>query len=129
MKYHIDKLRPINLWSWRAVMEHHAPLFVRKNDEKVYAEPVQDKELFTKHEQPKKLNALETQVGGNHYKKFAIQPVEFCYRNNIGYLEATAIKYLCRWKDKNGLQDLEKAKHFIDLLIEMETKQRSTHDY
>jgi hypothetical protein len=64
--------------------------------------------------------ASELQVGGSHYKKFKIQPAEFCYYNNIPYLEATAIKYLCRWKDKGGIQDLEKAKHFIDLLIEFE---------
>jgi hypothetical protein len=65
--------------------------------------------------------ALDNQVGGDHYKKFIIQPVEFCYHNNIPYLEATAIKYLCRWRDKGGLQDLHKAKHFIDLLIDFET--------
>ena len=64
--------------------------------------------------------ALDKQVAGNHYKQFKIQPAEFCYYNNIPYLEATAIKYLCRWRDKGGIQDLEKAKHFIDLLIEFE---------
>jgi hypothetical protein len=64
--------------------------------------------------------ASEQQIGGNHYKQFKIQPAEFCYVNNIPYLEATAIKYLCRWKDKGGIQDLEKAKHFIDLLIEFQ---------
>jgi hypothetical protein len=64
--------------------------------------------------------ASETQVGGSHYKKYRIQPAEFSYYNNIPYLEATAIKYLCRWRDKGGIQDLEKAKHFIDLLIEFE---------
>ena len=64
--------------------------------------------------------AIDNQVGGNHYKKFTIQPAEFCHKNKIPYLEATAIKYLCRWKDKGGIQDLEKAKHFIDLLIEFE---------
>ncbi len=72
--------------------------------------------------------ALNNQVGGNHYKKFIIQPVEFCYHNNIPYLEATAIKYLCRWRDKGGLQDLEKAKHFIDLLIDFETEKQSSHE-
>ena len=66
------------------------------------------------------LKAIDSQVGGNHYKKFKIQPAEFCYKNEIPYLEATAIKYLCRWKDKGGIQDLEKAKHFIDLLIEFQ---------
>lgn len=62
--------------------------------------------------------ASSQQVGGDHYKKFKIQPAEFCYKNNIPYLEATAIKYLCRWKDKGGTQDLDKAIHFIQLLKE-----------
>ena len=64
------------------------------------------------------VTAIDKQVGGDHYKKFKIQPAEFCYKNNIPYLEATAIKYLCRWKDKGGLQDLDKAIHFIELLKE-----------
>lgn len=68
-----------------------------------------------------RIKASDLQVGGNHYKQFKIQPAEFCHINKIPYLEATAIKYLCRWKDKGGIQDLEKAKHFIDLLIEFET--------
>jgi hypothetical protein len=68
------------------------------------------------------LSSLSTQIGGSHYKEFKIQPVEFCYINNIPYLEATAIKYLCRWRKKGGVQDLEKAKHFIDLLIDLEDK-------
>jgi hypothetical protein len=64
--------------------------------------------------------ALDRQVAGNHYKKFPIQPAEFCHKNNIPYLEATAIKYLCRWRDKGGIQDLDKAVHFIELLKEFE---------
>ena len=64
--------------------------------------------------------ASEIQIAGNHYKKFAIQPAEFCHINKIPYLEATAIKYLCRWRDKGGFEDLEKAKHFIDLIMEYE---------
>ncbi|CAB4240849.1 SaV-like [uncultured Caudovirales phage] len=64
--------------------------------------------------------ALDKQIGGEHYRKFAIQPAEFCYKNNIPYLEATAIKYLCRWKDKGGIQDLDKAIHFIQLLKEFQ---------
>lgn len=64
--------------------------------------------------------ASSKQVGGDHYKKFSIQPAEFCYANNIPYLEATTIKYLCRWKDKGGIQDLDKAIHFIELLKEFE---------
>jgi hypothetical protein len=66
------------------------------------------------------IRATDKQVAGNHYKKFAIQPVEFCHKNNIPYLEATAIKYLCRWRDKNGIEDLDKAIHFIEMLKEFE---------
>ena len=65
-------------------------------------------------------NALDRQVGGSHYKDLKIQPVEFIHANNIPFCEANAIKYLCRHRAKNGLQDLEKAKHYIDLLIKLE---------
>lgn len=63
---------------------------------------------------------FKTQVGGGHYKDLPIQPVEFCQRNKLGYCESSAIKYLARHRSKNGKQDLEKAVHFIQLLIEME---------
>lgn len=66
------------------------------------------------------MSALEKQEGGDHYKGLAIQPVEFIHRNGIGFLEGNAIKYLCRWRNKNGIQDLRKAIHYIELLIEME---------
>jgi hypothetical protein len=64
------------------------------------------------------MKALDRQVAGDHYKGLAIQPVEYCHRNGLGYCESSAIKYLTRWKNKNGIADLEKAKHFIELLIE-----------
>lgn len=66
--------------------------------------------------------ALSSQVGGSHYKDCKIQPIEFIHANNIPFCEANAIKYLCRWRIKNGIQDLEKAKHYIDLLIELEKR-------
>lgn len=65
-------------------------------------------------------NVLETQVGGNHYKSKAIQPVEYIHANNIGYFEGNVIKYVTRWRDKNGIQDLEKAIHYLELLIDLE---------
>jgi hypothetical protein len=68
------------------------------------------------------MNALDIQVAGDHYKAMPIQPVEFIHANNIPYCEANAIKYLCRWRKKGGIADLEKAKHYIELLIEMETQ-------
>lgn len=65
---------------------------------------------------------LRKQVGGDHYSKLAIQPVEYINANKLTYLQGNVIKYVTRYKDKNGLQDLEKAKHYIDLLIELEDK-------
>lgn len=66
--------------------------------------------------------ATAVQVGGDHYKKLGIQPIEYISANNLGFCEGNVVKYVSRWKDKNGLQDLEKAKHYIELLIEMEKK-------
>ena len=63
--------------------------------------------------------ALDTQIGGEHYKNYAIQPVEFITKNKLGFLEGCVIKRICRYEDKNGLEDLKKAKHEIDLLIEL----------
>jgi hypothetical protein len=65
-------------------------------------------------------NALDRQEGGNHYKDMAIQPVEFIHKNGIGYFEGNVIKYVSRWRAKNGIEDLKKARHYIDLLIELE---------
>lgn len=64
--------------------------------------------------------ALDTQVGGNHYKNLAIQPVEYIFKNNLGYFEGCVIKYVTRWKNKGGVQDLLKAKHFLELLIDLQ---------
>lgn len=67
-------------------------------------------------------NPLDQQVGGNHYKDLKIQPVEYIHANNIGYMEGNVIKYVSRWRAKNGIKDLEKAKHYIELLIQLETQ-------
>ena len=68
------------------------------------------------------MSALKNQVSGDHYKEMAIQPVEFIHSNGIGYMEGNVIKYVSRWRRKNGIYDLEKAKHYIELLIELESK-------
>lgn len=65
-------------------------------------------------------NPLEKQVGGNHYKGFVIQPVEFIYKNNIPFIEGNILKYILRYKQKNGIEDLKKARHYLDMLIELE---------
>lgn len=62
---------------------------------------------------------LLTQVGGSHYKKFAIEPLEFLAKNNIPFPEGSIIKYILRDKN-NRLEDLEKAKHVLEYLIELE---------
>jgi hypothetical protein len=67
------------------------------------------------------MSALKEQVSGSHYKTMVIQPVEYIHRNNIGFAEGSVIKYVSRWRSKGGIDDLRKARHFIDLLIEMET--------
>ncbi len=69
-----------------------------------------------------KPSALDKQVDGGHYKDLKIQPIEFIHANNIPFAEGCAIKYLTRWRTKGGVKDLEKAKHFIELLIELESR-------
>jgi hypothetical protein len=66
------------------------------------------------------MSALEKQVAGDHYKRMAIQPVEFCQKNDLRTIESNIIKYICRHRFKNGKEDVEKAKHFIEILLEME---------
>lgn len=62
----------------------------------------------------------EIQIGGNHYSKYKIQPTEFIHINNVPFIEGNILKYILRHRDKNGIEDLKKAKHYIDLLIEFE---------
>lgn len=68
------------------------------------------------------MSAFKEQVAGGHYKDMAIQPAEFIHKNGIGYMEGNVIKYISRWRNKNGVEDLKKARHYLDLLIEMESK-------
>ena len=63
-------------------------------------------------------NPYDTQVGGDHYSKMKIQPAEFVNKNKMLFAEGNAIKYICRHINKGGKQDLEKAKHYIDMIIE-----------
>jgi len=65
-------------------------------------------------------SALDQQVGGGHYKDLKIQPVEYIHANNLGFIEGCIVKYITRFRNKNGKQDLLKIKHFVDLLIQLE---------
>ena len=64
------------------------------------------------------MSSYDKQVGGSHYKDMAIQPSEFVNKNKMLFAEGNAIKYICRHNNKGGKQDLEKAKHYIDMIIE-----------
>ena len=68
---------------------------------------------------PPNLPALSTQVGGDHYKSLAIQPVEYITKNNLGWCEGNIIKYTTRWKQKGGKADIDKVIHYANLLKEM----------
>ena len=65
------------------------------------------------------MNAVSEQIGGAHYL-LPIQPIEYITKNNLGFIEGNVIKYITRHRDKNGKEDLLKAKHYIDLLLELE---------
>ena len=65
-------------------------------------------------------SALDTQVAGSHYKDMVIQPVEFITRNKIGFLPGCVIKRVCRYKGKAGAEDLRKAIHELQLMLELE---------
>lgn len=75
-----------------------------------------------------KNSPLENQVAGNHYKNLKIQPVEYIHANNIGFMEGNVIKYVTRWKTKNGIEDLKKAKHHLEMLIELEERRSASDD-
>ena len=65
-----------------------------------------------------KMSAYDKQVGGSHYKKMKIQPSKFVIENELLFPEGNVIKYICRHRFKNGKEDLEKAVHFIEMIIE-----------
>ena len=60
----------------------------------------------------------DKQIGGSHYKDYTIQPIHFIMENNLGFCEGNVLKYITRWQDKGGIEDLRKAKHYITMLSE-----------
>ena len=84
--------------------------------------PPAQQEDHTEETKPiqQEVKTTDTQVGGNHYTKLAIQPMRYSMENGLDALQHTVIKYVTRFRDKNGIEDLEKAKHCIDMLIEFE---------
>lgn len=94
----------------------HGP-FVEVEVEGVYEEPFL---VLTKSED----SPLKLQYGGNHYKSKGIQPIEYILANDLGFCEGNVVKYITRYKDKNGIEDLKKARHYLDFLIEEENKKK-----
>lgn len=66
------------------------------------------------------MSAFDTQEGGGHYKKLKIQPMQYSMANGLDACQHTIVKYVTRFRDKGGIEDLKKAKHCIDMLIELE---------
>lgn len=74
------------------------------------------------------MSTLDTQVGGGHYKDLAIQPIEYTVKNNLSFLQGNVIKYITRYKDKNGVEDLKKVKHYVDFILEFEYEVTQDND-
>jgi hypothetical protein len=72
------------------------------------------------------MSALDKQIDGTHYKDMPIQPAVFIHANSIPFIEGCIIKYAARWREKGGIKDLEKIKHYAELLIELESKAPET---
>ena len=69
-----------------------------------------------------KLSALDKQESGNHYKDKGIQPIVYIHANNLGFCAGNVVKYVTRYKEKNGAADIRKAIHYLELLLELEYK-------
>ena len=109
-----------------SVVHNLAILLKLKNDGKyILLDNIQKDEPMTeKTTQPKNKDAMDKQVGGSHYQ-LPIQPIEYILANGLGYCEANVVKYVSRWRNKGGIQDLKKAIHYLEMLIEQEEKDAS----
>jgi len=86
----------------------------------LYMEP--DRYLDEGHTHPQVIspprpNPLDVQVGGGHYKSMKFQPLEYIMANGMNFCEGSVIKYVSRWHSKGGVEDLKKARHYLDILI------------
>ena len=86
---------------------------------KQYLDEMQQQHLLQVNAQ---IRANGQQVGGSHYAVKTIQPWDYIIANDLGYLEGNVVKYVSRWKDKGGIEDLKKAQHYLKKLIEVTEK-------
>ena len=75
----------------------------------------------------KKSKHMKSGISNKHYKELAIQPTEYIYKNNIPFCEGNVIKYVSRWRDKGGVEDLKKAISYIEYLIEQDERDRTSN--
>lgn len=74
------------------------------------------------------MSALDLQIGGEHYRKMKIQPIEFIHANELDFLQGNVIKYITRHKNKNGAADVRKALHYCQLILELQYKEETNGD-
>ena len=70
------------------------------------------------HEAMRKASIPSDGISPEHYSQFEIEPFDFIHKNGLGFAEGNVIKYVCRWREKNGVEDLRKAIRYIELLID-----------
>jgi hypothetical protein len=104
-----DKVCPDNLKAFEGQLE-------KKDDPSILMRGAPKKEF--------NFRAKDQQVGGNHYKGMAIQPFEYAMKNHLNAGQFGVLKYISRYKNKNGIEDLRKAKHFLELLAEEEYNEK-----
>lgn len=97
---------------YAGLLIHH--ILNARRVQKAFSVP-SESELMSSKEDP-----LDSQVGGSHYKSYKIQPIEYAMANNLSYCQANAIKYITRYRDKGGAEDLHKAIHNIQILLKLE---------
>ena len=108
-------------WAWEPSQSTHITRW-RIHSETDTTTPPTQQEAHTEETKPiqQEVKATDTQIGGDHYTKLTIQPMQYSMKNGLDALQHTIIKYVTRFRDKAGIEDLEKAKHCIDMLIEFE---------
>jgi len=89
----------------------------RESHEQYMARRSAEESLINK-ERFNKTKPSDKQIGGNHYKDCAIQPVDYIVKNNLDFLEGNVVKYITRHKTKNGIEDIRKVIHYAELILE-----------
>ena len=90
------------------------------NRPREYVEIQSNKSFAPFDQRAKEIGANAEQIAGNHYKNKTVQPWDYIAANELGYFEGNIVKYVSRWRDKGGVDDLKKARHYLDKLIELQ---------